>query len=77
MFAFPVIVRFDLATFLFCREHDDDTNVLLPYDIPKVLQPVRFGNERYTMLDSILTVKVAGIGPWVAMYRLFDHAALI
>jgi len=35
--AFPVIVRFDLAGFLFGGKHDDDAYILLPYDVPKVL----------------------------------------
>lgn len=28
---------FDLASFLLCGQHDNDTDVLLPDDVPKVL----------------------------------------
>ena len=50
---FPVIVRFDLAAFIFCREHDNDANVLLPYDIPKVLRLVSvLKRERKRMFNT-------------------------
>lgn len=71
LLARPVVMSLELAAFLLRGKHDYDTNILLPHDVPEIL--FRISVRQYFTMGNKLTLKVAGKGPCVAMYRLFEY----
>lgn len=66
LFVRPIIMSLDLAALLLCGQHHYHTSILLPDDLPEILN-----QSQPCILMTVpilkLTLKVAGSGPCVAM----------